>query len=157
METFKAAYKLLKQAEGGYVNHKNDRGGETYAGVARKFHPKWAGWTIIDQLKKQPGFPQNLNSHSQLQQLKEQFYIDVFWKPCGADKMKSATFASYLFDMAVLHGVASAISLCQDSCIFGGNLNPTKEQVNLAYSRLGIKRGVLCQKTIDLFNEKNPD
>ena len=34
--------------EGGYVFDPDDSGGETYKGVARKFHSKWEGWSKID-------------------------------------------------------------------------------------------------------------
>lgn len=52
MAEFEIAYAPLKQFEGGYDDDPDDRGGETYAGIARNFFPKWAGWKIIDQIKR---------------------------------------------------------------------------------------------------------
>ena len=52
MADFAKSYALVKDYEGGYDNDPDDRGGETYAGIARNFFPKWAGWKLIDQIKK---------------------------------------------------------------------------------------------------------
>ena len=52
MADFEIAYAPLKDFEGGYDNDPDDRGGETYAGIARKFFPSWQGWKLIDQIKK---------------------------------------------------------------------------------------------------------
>lgn len=38
--------------EGGYANHKNDKGGETYRGITRKHNPNWNGWAFIDNVKR---------------------------------------------------------------------------------------------------------
>ena len=46
----KAIPKLLKK-EGGYVNNPADRGGETYKGIARKYHKSAFMWTLIDRYK----------------------------------------------------------------------------------------------------------
>jgi lysozyme family protein len=37
--------------EGGYCNNPGDRGGETYRGISRRYHPEWKGWGIIDAVK----------------------------------------------------------------------------------------------------------
>ena len=52
MASFDIAYAPLKDFEGGYDNDPDDRGGETYAGIARKFFPSWQGWKIIDKIKR---------------------------------------------------------------------------------------------------------
>lgn len=52
MADFDIAYAPLKLYEGGYDNDPDDRGGETYAGIARNFFPDWRGWKLIDQIKK---------------------------------------------------------------------------------------------------------
>lgn len=156
MDPFESAYKAVKQAEGGYVNHPNDNGGETYAGVARKFHPNWQGWQIIDRLKKQPGFPKSLDSNTELQALKRVFYYDNFWLKIGADRLKSPSFSKYLMDMAVLHGVSSALKLAQESIVLGPTLIPTTQEIHRAFQKAGLKPGVLCDKTIELFNKNNP-
>ncbi len=50
MANFEQAYDKMMEDEGGYVLHEvqGDRGGQTYAGIARKMNPKWEGWQHID-------------------------------------------------------------------------------------------------------------
>ena len=52
----------------------DDLGGETYKGVTRAHHSKWAGWTTIDLLKNQGGFPANLE-HSDFIQLTLEWFF----------------------------------------------------------------------------------
>ena len=52
MAYFGDAFKKLSIKEGGYVNDKDDAGGETYRGISRKYNPTWQGWTMIDSYKK---------------------------------------------------------------------------------------------------------
>jgi lysozyme family protein len=44
--------KTLKY-EGLYSNDPEDPGGETWRGIARHYHPEWAGWVAIDAAKAQ--------------------------------------------------------------------------------------------------------
>ena len=48
MADFLTAYAPLARYEGGWCNDPADRGGETYAGIARNFFPAWPGWALID-------------------------------------------------------------------------------------------------------------
>lgn len=43
MAIFEKAYDPVRQWEGGWCNVEGDRGGETYAGIARNFWPGWPG------------------------------------------------------------------------------------------------------------------
>ncbi len=67
MADFDIAYRLTMKHEGGYANNKADRGGETYRGIARKFWSGWIGWPLVDDAKKQPGFPKSLDENLLLQ------------------------------------------------------------------------------------------
>jgi len=54
MASFDTAYtKYIKPAEGGYANVTGDKGGETYAGIARNYWGSWSGWPKIDAKKSQ--------------------------------------------------------------------------------------------------------
>ena len=53
MADFKEAFELTLAHEGGYVKDPDDRGGETYKGIARRYNPGWSGWARIDKAKKQ--------------------------------------------------------------------------------------------------------
>jgi lysozyme family protein len=66
-------YEIVMKYEGGYVNHPNDLGGETYKGIARNAHPNWEGWKFIDQKRPVP------------EDLVRRFYYEQFWKPLRCD------------------------------------------------------------------------
>lgn len=46
MAEFTPAFEEMIRNEGGYILHNvaGDHGGDTYAGIARRFHPDWPGW-----------------------------------------------------------------------------------------------------------------
>lgn len=114
-----AIYKILK-SEGGYVNDPDDRGGETYKGISRRFWPGWLGWHIIDLIKKKPGFPGSLKGKDELEikiQLDHEvssFYFEQFWTKVGGDKIKSQPIAETLLDSAVNEGIVPAIKRAQN-------------------------------------------
>ena len=53
MAYFGDAFKKLSIKEGGYVNDKDDAGGETYRGISRKYNPTWQGWIMNVSYKNQ--------------------------------------------------------------------------------------------------------
>lgn len=53
MADFATAYAPLAGFEGGWCNVQGDSGGETYAGIARRYWPGWPGWKIIKAQHKQ--------------------------------------------------------------------------------------------------------
>jgi lysozyme family protein len=111
----KIAYKKLMPAEGGYANNPNDRGKETYKGIAFKWFPNWPGWKIINALKFEPGFPKNLANHPELQTLVQTFYKENFWDKFMGDKIVVQAVADELFDSAVNMGVDVAVKFLQGS------------------------------------------
>jgi lysozyme family protein len=113
MAEFNLAYKKVLSHEGGYVHDPDDPGGETYKGVARKMHSKWNGWTNIDILKKQAGFPANLDKNADLQQQIEEFYQTMFWDKIKGDDINDQELAISIFDFAVNAGTSTSASLAQ--------------------------------------------
>ena len=113
MANFGDAFKKLSIKEGGYVNDKDDAGGETYKGIARNSHGTWLGWTLIDRFKSKPDFPRSLDTNPQLQSLVELFYFDNFWTPLNAEKIQNQTSADSVFDFAVNSGLATSVRLVQ--------------------------------------------
>lgn len=113
MANFKTAFDLMIGHEGGYGNDPDDPGGETYKGVARKMHSKWIGWHMIDLLKRQAGFPANLDTHIELQSEIKQFYEVKFWDTMKGDQVTSQEVANSIFDFGVNAGVRTSISLAQ--------------------------------------------
>ncbi len=121
MAKFNPALLKVLSHEGGYVNDPDDLGGETYKGIARKSHPAWPGWHIIDQSKKDKSFPVTLVDDLNLQQLVEQFYFESFWEPLRADQIQNQTSAESFFDFAVNAGLNTSVRLVQS--IVGTNID----------------------------------
>lgn len=105
MSHFPQAFERMILNEGGYrlTDIAADRGGQTYAGIARNFHPYWPGWRYIDARDMQ-----NL----ELSRLVRDFYKSEFWDKVEGDSLKPAT-ADSIFDFAVNTGVPKAVKLAQ--------------------------------------------
>lgn len=111
--SFDIAYKkYILPNEGGYANLKNDKGGETYAGIARNYNPTWPGWTFIDFEKKRLGSePKNNTKWPTVQYLVDQFYLDR-WNAHRFGDIVSQDVANLLYDFHV-HSQSSAIKVIQ--------------------------------------------
>ncbi len=101
-ERFVRAYEIVMQYEGGYVNHPNDPGGETYKGISRRAHPNWEGWKYIDRKKPVPEF------------LVLSLYHDFYWRPMRCEEMP-VPVGEYLFDFGVNAGIRQAIITIQSA------------------------------------------
>ena len=103
MADFLPAYEQMIRNEGGLVLHNvaGDRGGMTYAGIARNRWPAWRGWNLIDSGQVPPV------------DLVQAFYQVNFWSPLRLDQVKDQTVARSLFDFAVNAGVGTAARLAQ--------------------------------------------
>lgn len=100
-DNFKKALDYLFEAEGGYSNHKNDRGGATNFGITQRtydFYQKRKGLAPapVKQITKQEA---------------AQIYYEDYWIKSGADKIEDFSIALILFDSCVNHGVSGGISL----------------------------------------------
>lgn len=115
MADFKTAYKITMAHEGDYANNPTDRGGETWKGIARKMHPDWPFWSVIDDYKKKPGFPANMNDAPHLQTGVEMFYKVKFWDYLKLDQINNQKIANELFDTAVNMGQGVAALFLQRS------------------------------------------
>ena len=94
MADFRPAYERMIRDEGGYVLHNvpGDRGGQTYAGIARNMHPKWVGWQHIDSGSMPPA------------QLIQDFYKTNFWDDIRGDEIQNQVIASDIFNFYVNTG-----------------------------------------------------
>src|SRR5258708_40079629 len=111
MALFEPALQKTLLNEGGYVNDPDDPGGETYKGVARNLFGKWDGWTIVDTLKQQSGFPTSLDKNAELQTKILDFYRSNFWDRISGDDIQDQHVAFSIFDFAVNTGVSSCAIL----------------------------------------------
>lgn len=118
MASFDVAYRITERNEGGYANNPKDRGGETYKGVARRFHPNPDIWNYVDQIKSQvpqgPGYVSRLNKQlSQCQPLQVgiyRFYKYEFWDKNNLSLVSDQNVANRIYDMTVNAG-GNAIKL----------------------------------------------
>ncbi len=120
MASFDISYAKTMAIEGEYVNNPNDNGGETYAGIARKFWPKWSGWAIIDNIKAKVGTKaSSINAEakidSALQSLVKSFYKTNFWDVNKLDQVNVQAIADEIFDTGVNMGVVVAAKMLQQA------------------------------------------
>jgi len=150
-ENFETALKRTLEIEGGYVNHPDDPGGETYRGCARKLFPNWKGWTIIDKYKE--GYPDIstkklealLHSDAQLQIEVRDFYLTEFWKPLQAGKIDSKIVAMEYFDTGVNCGHGTTKRFLQEVLNFL-NLKEKRWEDLEVDGKVGPKTLAACNK-----------
>ncbi len=94
MADFLPAFESMIRNEGGYVLHDvaGDRGGMTYAGIARNMNPQWPGWALIDAKRDVPA------------QMVRDFYKAGYWDPIRGDDIQHQAIAQTIFDFAVNTG-----------------------------------------------------
>lgn len=110
MADFNIAYKITSRAEGGYANNPSDKGGETYKGIARKIHPDWKGWPVIDSIKNRVGttakaIDSAAEKNVSLQGLVLSFYKIIFWNELNLDLIDDQQMANELYDTGVNMGI----------------------------------------------------
>ena len=139
MAEFEPAFQKLMKNEGGFRLHtvKGDRGGMTYAGIARKSWQNWPGWVVIDR-----GDMQN----STLTQLVREFYLEKFWEPVSGSEIRDQSVANTLFGFAVNAGIRTAVRIAQSivGALPDGALGPkTLAAINDADPNLFVSRYAL--------------
>lgn len=122
MANFIIAYKKTGGWEGGWNHVANDRGGETYKGIARNFWPKWSGWKVIDAYKKTRKLKNgDFIKDPALDKLVLDFYKKEFWDVVGGDQIEDQNTANTLYDFGVNAGYGRSIQNIQT--IFGMTAN----------------------------------
>jgi len=114
MADFEKFYPLLKPNEGGYLSaamalQKNDRGGETYKGIARNFNGDWEGWKIIDAYKVANGVPA-WNSYiksEKLDALVKERAKKNYWDAHRFSQIKNQSVANAIADFTFNSGTGS--------------------------------------------------
>ena len=109
MASFRPALKKVLAYEGGYANDKDDAGGETYKGIARRFHSTSIMWKEIDSIKSSI----LLENNDIVTKEVERIYKKNYWDALHLDEMRSEKIAYQLFETAVNMGVSAAIKLAQ--------------------------------------------
>jgi lysozyme family protein len=152
MADFTPAFEKMIHDEGGYqlTDIPGDRGGQTYAGIARKPNPDWAGWQHIDRKDFGSATP-----------LVREFYKTNFWDRVRGDDIKEQAIAETIFNFSVNTGVGVAAKLAQlivgvtpDGAIGAKTVERlnicTAEKFLPAYALAKIQRYVdICMKNRD--------
>lgn len=100
---FDRAFEIVVASEGGYVDHPNDRGGETFMGIARNFNPEiWEQYG--DEFRSGNPSPEALNAIKQV-------YYEDYWQSVNGIENLSEASALVAFDAAVNHGPGYANKL----------------------------------------------
>lgn len=89
MANFEQAIDVVLAHEGGYVNHRNDPGGETNFGISRRSYP-------------------GLDIKNLTQEEAAAIYRRDFWEPINGDAIRSQDVAGNMLDFAVNAGVERA-------------------------------------------------
>lgn len=117
MADFDTAFKKVVFNEGGYVNDKDDAGGETYMGISRRAHPNSLIWNIIDEVteryKSVKDINRELKKNEELTALIKALYKSDYWSPFNLNKESSQRLANQIFDNAVNRGVSATKKLIQ--------------------------------------------
>jgi len=125
MADFNPCFEKVIMLEGGYALHEvaGDRGGMTYAGIARNIWPRWPGWGKIDAGQ----------IDAELTAMVRAFYKTNFWDQIRGDDINAQGVAYHIFAFAVNAGLKTSIRTAQriigatPDGIFG---NKTFEQLN---------------------------
>lgn len=117
MLDFNSALKKTLAYEGGYVDDKDDAGGETYKGISRRYHPGWPGWKTIDEAKlnNPDGFRKQLDDLDNLQNSLSDLYKQLYWDRFWGDAIPQQDIAEKLFDVSVNLGVKRSVIYLQEA------------------------------------------
>ncbi len=126
MADFGPIFEKMIKMEGGFVLHEveGDRGGMTYAGIARNFWESWPGWEKIDDKE----------FDAELTMMVRQFYYEHYWVPIQGDLIKCSAVTYHIFAFGVNTGRGVAARMAQQ--LIGA-----------------LQDGVLGPKSIELLNE----
>jgi lysozyme family protein len=93
-EKFLKAFDYVMMHEGGYVNDKNDAGGETKYGISKRSYPK-------------------LDIKNLTRDQARQIYFCDFWLKAKCEQIDDDNIATKFFDLCVNTGIPQAVRLIQ--------------------------------------------
>ena len=94
--TFDEIIDNVLESEGGYVNDKDDAGGETNMGISKKAYP-------------------DLDIKNLTRNAAKQLYYEDYWTPSKAEQLPNQLLEVY-FDMVVNFGKRGAAKVLQQAC-----------------------------------------
>jgi len=124
MADFEQAYLRTEAHEGypGWVHDPADPGGETLAGISRRANPAFAGWSVVDQVRKKLGWTacaktinEALKAEPNLRATVKAYYKKVYWAPLKLDAEPNQRLAGTVYDFAVNAGPTPSLALLQEA------------------------------------------
>ena len=161
MARFEISEAITQINEGGYADHPDDKGGETYAGIARNHWTNWEGWQKIDIIKRslklanKPVNALNINRECKklpiLNDYVLKFYEQNFWDVLKLDFIENQQLSNSIYDFGVNSGTVKAVKLIQQSV---NNVHGTRLLVD---GKMGVKTITEINKANSrrLYNEFN--
>ncbi len=115
---FRVSFKYIMKHEGWWVNHPDDKGGPTYAGITQNYQKDWLGWKYINKYRKwgiKEGkwveLPIPWNTHFDDEMI--DFYVQDFylslWISGHYYELRDQQVANYVFDFQVNGTVSNRI------------------------------------------------
>jgi len=126
--------------EGGYVNDKIDKGGETYRGISRRNNPDWRGWELLK--KHMPLSKGDIVNDNALKEATAELYFEKYFKAHGLHRLNANIVGVQLFDFAV-HG--------------GYSVKGLQGMLNRLFNCDLTVDGVMGEKTLAALNAQKPD
>ena len=118
MSRYRDAWPLIHELEGGWklTQDPDDRGGMTWCGISRKWHPTWWGWKLIDKDLKDGVLDEGLEYNAELQFSTEEFYRAEYWDRLRLGEIVSSEISHTMLSCAILSGKRIATKLAQVAC-----------------------------------------
>lgn len=144
---FLTAHKITKGHEGIYSNDNTDKGKETVYGISRPNNPNFAGWAIVDRLKRGGNFLQLLAQNEDLKIAAHTHYMRQYWdaNKLGMIRADRQLIANEMYDTGVNMGVGIAAKFMQIA------LNVSNKKGTL-YPNISVD-GIIGPVTLKLINE----
>lgn len=98
MADFKKAFDFLMDNEGGWSNHKNDRGGATKFGITKRTYSSFLGHEASDG-----------EVFCMTQEIAQAVYMKLFWFAMKLDGVENDAVATAIFDQGVNRGPKTVI------------------------------------------------
>ena len=119
--TFDEIIDNVLESEGGYVNDKDDAGGETNMGISKKAYP-------------------DLDIKNLTREAAKQLYYEDYWTPSKAEQLPNQLREVY-FDMVVNFGRRGAAKVLQQACN-GKNTYKIKEDGMVGTATIGASKNL---------------
>lgn len=130
---FPPAYAHLYHYEGGWVHDPDDKGGETYRGIARKAWPSWKGWARVDILKGGRSVTaetkKKINDDELLKSWTKEFFRVNYWDKYAFGLIADQSLAHITWDWTVATNSKLMASYAWTALGRSGNVPEAKQVV----------------------------